>query len=355
MLLPWRYLPTSPLAVMKMVAESIRTGPYVITVLLMEQFAMIALASTIEPFREANWILGGNMYEIRVVSEDGNPVISSSGMSINVDAAMNDVNGGSMVIVCSSWDPHLYTTQKVVSWLRQQARQGVRLGGIETGTFVLASAGLLDGYRATIHWENLEGFIETFPKVKISKNIFEVDRSRFSAAGASAALDLMLYFIEEQHGAGIATAVADGFVYRRAREGQSQQRSDARERYNIKHPRLVRILEFLARNLDRHLDVAEMAQAENISDREVRRLFRAHLNSTPQAYHRSLRLHKARALLRQTTISVIDISICCGFSSSSDFSRAFKREFGLQPVGDRQQVYRADWVHDKHHSSAFGS
>jgi len=338
-----------------MVAEPARTGPYVITVLLMEQFAMIALASTIEPFREANWILGGNVYEIRVVSQDGNPVISSSGMSLNVDAAIGDVDGGAMVIVCSSWDPHRYTTPKIVRWLKKQARLGVRIGGVETGTYVLASAGLLDGYKATIHWENLEGFIETFPKVNISTNLFEVDRSRFSAAGASAALDLMLYFIEEQHGPGIATAVADGFVHRRAREGQSPQRADTRERFNIKHPRLVRILEFLARNLDRHLDVAEMAQAENISDREVRRLFSAYLNSTPQAYHRSLRLHKARALLRQTTISVIDISICCGFTSSSDFSRAFKREFGLQPVSDRQQVYRADWLHEQDRTGAVSS
>jgi AraC family carnitine catabolism transcriptional activator len=217
---------------------------------------------------------------------------------------------------------------------------------------VLARAGLLDGYRATIHWENLDGFVETFPKVKISNNIFEVDRSRFSAAGASAALDMALYFIEEEHGSGIATAVADGFLYRRAKEGHCQQRSDTRERLNFKHPRLVRILDFLGRHLDRHLDVAEMARSENITDREVRRLFSAHLDCTPQAYHRRLRLQKARSLLRQTTISVTEASICCGFSSSSDFSRAFKREFGLQPVNDRHQSYSADWLSDQASSSA---
>lgn len=335
-----------------MVVESARPEPHIITVLLMEQFAMIALASTIEPFREANWILGRNVYDIKVVSQDGKPVKSSNGMSINVDASIDEVGASSMVIVCSSWDPHLYTTSRVVSWLRKLARKGVRIGGVETGAFVLARAGLLDGYRATIHWENLDGFVEMFPKVKISNNIFEVDRSRFSAAGASAALDMALYFIEEEHGSNIATAVADGFLYRRAKEGHCQQRSDTRERLNVKHPRLVRILDFLGRHLDRHLDVAEMSQTENITDREVRRLFSAHLDCTPQAYHRRLRLQKARSLLRQTTISVTEASICCGFSSSSDFSRAFKREFGLQPANDRHQAYSADWLSDKNNALA---
>lgn len=308
---------------------------------------MIALASTIEPFREANWILGRNVYDINVVSQDGKPVKSSNGMSINVDASMAEVGASSMVIVCSSWDPHLYTTPEIVGWLRKLARQGARIGGVETGAFILARAGLLDGYRATIHWENLDGFAETFPKVKISNTIFEVDRSRFSAAGASAALDMVLYFIEEEHGSTIATAVADGFLYRRAKEGHRQQRSETGERLNVKHPRLVRILDYLSRHLDRHLDVAEMARSENITDREVRRLFSAHLDCTPQAYHRRLRLQKARSLLRQTTISVTQASICCGFSSSSDFARAFKREFGLQPANDRHQAYSAEWLGDK--------
>ncbi|WP_207936691.1 GlxA family transcriptional regulator [Pseudomonas sp. 51_B] len=326
-----------------MAVDISRREPCTITVLLLEQFAMIALASTIEPLREANWIVGGHAYDIKVVSHDGNAVTSSNGMSINVDGGIADVSASSMVIVCSSWDPHLYMTPAILAWLRKLARQGSRVGAVETGTYVLASAGLLDGHRATIHWENLEGFTESFPRVKISNGIFEVDRTRFSAAGASAALDMMLYMIEETHGPAIATAVADGFVYRRTRQASSPQRSGPQERLNLRQPRLTRILEFLSQNLDRHLDVAEMALVEQISDREVRRLFSVHLNSTPQAYHRRLRLEKARALLKQTMMSVTDISVCCGFSSSSDFSRAFKREYGVQPVGDRGATYHSDW------------
>lgn len=317
--------------------------PYVITILLLEQFAMIALASTIEPFREANWILGRQAYQVRMVSKDGGAVTSSNGMSISVDMSMDLASMSSMIIVCSSWDPHLYTTPEIISWLRLCARQGVRIGGVETGAFVLAKAGLLDGYRATVHWENMEAFIESFPKVKVTNSIFELDRSRFSASGASAALDMALYFIEEGHGSAVANAVADGFVYRRSREGSSQQRSDLRERLNVKHPRLIKILHYFDKNLDRHVDLSEVARNENVTEREIRRLFNLYLNDSPQAYHRKLRLEKARLLLRQTAASVTEVAVICGFSSSSDFSRAYKRKFGKQPVQDRNQPYSSDW------------
>lgn len=171
-----------------MTIEMQQQEPYLITVLILEQFAMITFASTIEPFREANWVVGRKVYQIKVVSHDGNPVRASNGISINVDASMESVSASPMVIVCSSWDPHLYTSPKICSWLKKLARQGAKVGGVETGAYVLARAGLLDGYKATIHWENLEGFVESFPLVKISANIFEVDRGRFSASGASAAL-----------------------------------------------------------------------------------------------------------------------------------------------------------------------
>lgn len=322
-----------------MTSETAQAEPYHITVLLLEQFAMIAFASTIEPFREANWIVGSKMYEIKVVSQDGNPVRASNGLSINVDGSMESVTSSPMVIVCSSWDPHLYTTQKMLSWLRKLARQGAKIGGVETGAYVLARAGLLDGYKATIHWENIESFIETFPQVRITANIFEIDRGRFSASGASAALDMMLHFIEVHHGASVASAVADGFIYSRVRQGENPQRLESSGRLNVTHPRLIRLLKFLDLNLDKHLDVAQMSMSEGVSDREVRRLFSLYLNVTPQAYHRSLRLQKARSLLRQTNISVTEVSVCCGFSSSSDFSRAFKREFGQQPAADRKEIH----------------
>jgi len=322
-----------------MTSDATRSEPYEITVLLLDQFAMIAFSSTIEPLREANWLMGEKVYEWKVVSQDGNAVRASNGISINVDGSIDDVKSAAMVIVCSSFDPHLYATPAVLNWLRKLARKGARVGGIETGAYVLAKAGLLDGYRATIHWEHSESITESFAKVLLTDNLFEVDRTRFTSSGALATLDMMLHFITLQLGGRVAAAVADGFVYSRARQGGSPQRPGPAERMNIYHPRLQRLLKFFNLNLDRHLHVAEMATSENITDREVRRLFSTYLKSTPQAYHRSLRLQRARLMLRQTDISVTETAVSCGFASSSDFARAFKREFGQHPGADRRVAY----------------
>ena len=316
--------------------------PLEVTVLLLEQFAMIAFSSTVEPLREANWVAGRKAYEWKVVSHDGRPVRASNGLMINVDGSIKDIEFSPIVIVCSSFDPHLYTTPGILTWLRKMARMGAHVGAIETGTYVLARAGILDNYRATIHWENTESFAEEFPKVRLTERIFEIDRRRFTASGAAAAMDMMLHFIAVQLGRNIALAVAEAFIYSWARDEKSRQKLGASERLHTRQPRLRRLLRLLDSHLDDRLDVNKMAASENISEREVRRLFRRYLGSSPQAYHRSLRLQKARLMLRQTSMSVSDVALSCGFASGSDFSRAFKREFGLRPLLDRGEVYSLD-------------
>ncbi len=316
--------------------------PYPVVVLLLEQFAMIAFTSTLEPLREANWVLQRRAFDWMVVSHDGRAVTASNGLSLNVDGSIQDVVDCAMVIVCSSFDPHLYITPKILAWLRKLDRQGAMIGGVETGAYVLARAGLLDGCRATIHWENAQSMIEAFPKVQLTGRIFEIDGRRFSAAGASAAMDMMLHFIGMRVGRHVAASVAEQFIYNRLRGSESPQRLAASERMNMRHPRLRRLLQFMDSHLHERLDIAAIAGAEKISERELRRLFRTHLDDSPQDYHRTLRLEKARLMLRQTDLSVTDIASGCGFASSSDFSRAFRRKFGCKPVDDRKEIYVLD-------------
>lgn len=316
--------------------------PYEVIILLLEQFAMIAFSSTVEPLREANSIAGSKAFAWKVVSEDGRPVRASNGLTVSVDGSIKDVAFCPMVIVCSSYDPHLYTTPATVAWLRKFARWGATIGGVETGAYVLARAGLLNHHRATIHWENSESFAAEFPKVQLTGRIFEIDRRRFSASGAAAAMDMMLHFITMKLGRRIACAVAEEFIYNRMREAQIPQRLEASERMNTRQPRLRRLLRLLDSHLYDRLDVTTMAASENISEREVRRLFHTYLGTSPQSYHRTLRLQKARLMLRQSELSVSDVAHSCGFASGSDFSRAFKREFGCKPLDDRSEVYFVD-------------
>jgi transcriptional regulator GlxA family with amidase domain len=291
--------------------------PFAITILLLERFAMITFSSTVEPLREANWVAGRRVFEWKVLSHDGQPVRASNGLAIQVDGSIKDVPDASTVIVCSSFDPHLYTTPRVIAWLRRLDRRGAYLGAVETGAYVLARAGLLDHRRATIHWENDESMMRQFPKVQLTGRIFEVDGRRFSASGAAAAMDMMLHLILTCVGREIALGVAEEFIYNRMRPAKVPQRLPASERMGARKPRLKRLLSRLDAHLDKRLDVAQMAAPEGVSEREVRRLFQNDLAISPKAYHRSLRLQKARAMLQQT-----DLPVSAGGHSTDRLSSA---------------------------------
>jgi transcriptional regulator GlxA family with amidase domain len=318
------------------------TAPQEIGILLLDQFSVISFSCTVEPLREANWVLQRKVYDWRVYSHDGKPVLASNGLSVNVHGSIDAVSACPMIIVCSSFDPHLYATKRVLSWLRKLARQGTVLGAVETGSWVLARAGLLNGYRATIHWENRASIDEVFPEVILTDNIFEIDRDRFSASGATAAMDMMLHFIGTQHGVTVASSVAEQFIYNRMRGSQAPQRVSTTQKYAFRHPKLRRLTELLDSQLERRVDVRELADTSGLSARQVHRLFKTHLGMSPQAYHRKLRLQRARDMLRQTELTVLEIAMASGFCSSSDFSRVYRRAFRQSPHQDRSFVYALD-------------
>jgi transcriptional regulator GlxA family with amidase domain len=317
-------------------------APQEIAILLLDQFSVISFSCTVEPLREANWVLKKKVYDWRAYSHDGRPVLASNGLSVNVHGSIDTVEACPILIVCSSFDPHLYATKKVISWLKKLARRGTMLGAVETGSWVLARAGLLNGYRATIHWENRASIAEVFPEVILTDNIFEIDRDRFSACGATAAMDMMLHFIKGHHGVAVASSVAEEFIYNRIRVPHAPQRLSTTQKYGFRHPKLRRLTELLDSQLERRVDVNELARTSGLSARQVHRLFKAHLDMSPQAYHRQLRLQRARGMLRQTELTILEIAMSSGFTSASDFSRAYRRAFQKSPNEDRVLVYALD-------------
>lgn len=316
--------------------------PQEIGILLLDQFSVMSFACTVEPLRETNWVLHKKAYDWRAYSHDGKPVLASNGVSMNVHGSIESVEACPILIVCASFDPHLYATKKVLSWLRKLARQGTMLGAVETGSWVLARAGLLNGYRATIHWENRASIAEVFPEVILTDNIYEIDRQRFSACGATAAMDMMLHFIRTRHGVAVASSVAEEFAYNRIRASQAPQRLSTTQRHGFRHPQLRRLTELLDSQLERRININELARTAGLSARQVHRLFKAYLEMSPQAYHRQRRLQRARDMLRQTELSVLEIALSSGFTSASDFSRAYRKAFRLRPNEDRAAVYALD-------------
>ena len=305
---------------------------------LAPEFSMIALFSAVEPLRVANRLSGRQLYDWRLFSVDGGPVIASNGMSLVVDAAISEVERFPAVVVCASFGVERHADRRVLAWLRRLDRQGSELGAIETGTYILARAGLLSGHRVTLHWENVPSFLEEFPDIEVTGELFEVHGKRFTCSGGTGALDLILNRISEHHGHKLAVAVSESLLHDRIRSRDDHQRMALELRLRVRNPALLRIVKAMETNLEEPLPLDDLAQIGTVSRRQLERLFRNLLGDTPSSYYLKLRLRHARHLLEHTSLSILDVSLASGFVSSPYFSRAYRAYFGLSPREDRRRL-----------------
>ena len=307
-----------------------------VSFLLIPNFSMSAFTAMLEPMRLANYSTGRTLYEWEILSRDGAPVTASNGIRVIADRGVADASRLDNVVVCSGLDAQLYHDNVVFGWLRRWAREGANVGAVCTGAHVLAHAGLLNGYRCTIHWENLESFREAFPDLDIQPELFEVDRDRFTCAGGVAASDMMLTEIARRHGAETAAAVSELFMHERIREGHDNQRLPLQARLRISHPRLIQAIAEMERNVEEALTREEIAARVGLSRRQLERLFRRYLNTSPARYYLRLRLERARLLLTQSTMPVTEIAFACGFTSASHFSKCYRDMFTRTPRDERR-------------------
>lgn len=310
--------------------------PQTIAFFLMPGFSAMGFISALEPLRVANRF-GGPLYRWQVLSLDGAAVQASNGMSVNADAALAQAEPASIVLVVAGFEPLAQATAKLFAALRRLDHSGVMLGGIDTGAMVLAEAGLLDGYRATLHWEALEAFKERYPRLVATQELFEIDRRRITCAGGTASIDLMLHLIGQAHGSELAVKVSEQFVLGRIRQRQDHQRLQIGARYGISNKKLIHAIGEMEKHLEPPLSTLELAAAIKVTRRQLERLFRAYLNETPSNFYVGLRLDKARQLLAQTDMSVTQVSLACGFELPSYFTRRYKLRFGNCPREERRQ------------------
>jgi transcriptional regulator GlxA family with amidase domain len=309
--------------------------PQQIAFLLVPNFSMIAFTSAVEPLRLANRASGKELYRWHLFSPDGKPVAASNGIALAPQGPVDGVLGFPTVILCSGIDGHLYEDRNVFATLRRAERQGADIGALCTGSHILARANMLNGYRCTIHWENLASFTENFPEVEATAELFEVDRNRFTCSGGTAALDMMLNMIGQQHGHELAAAVSEQFIHERIRDRHDHQRMALTARLGVRHPKLIQVIQSMEANLEEPLSRADLAQAAGLSSRQMERLFAKYLKKSPARYYVELRLNRARLLLLQTNMSVIDIALACGFVSASHFSKCYRDFFGKTPRRER--------------------
>lgn len=308
--------------------------------LLLNDFTLISLASAIEPLRMANRICRREEYTWATLSESGHAVSASDGLSVNVDCGIENedaLKGLDAIIVCSGTRVEKNTGRSVLVWLKSVNRQGVSLGAICTGSYVLAKAGLLDGYRCSIHWENMAALTDLFPRVAVSRYVFTIDRNRYTSSGGTAPVDMMLYLIRAQCGAEVSNGVAEQFIYERIRRSDDEQHVPLKHALGHRSEKLVVAAELMAANIKEPISQEGLASYVGLSRRQLQRLFQRYLFCTPSRYYRQVRLQRARQLLHQTNRSLVEISASTGFLSSSHFSKSFKKYYGHSPSVERQR------------------
>lgn len=300
-------------------------------------FGMLPFISAVEPLRAANRFSGRALYRWHLLGSDREAAVANNGMALAVNQGINDGGKFNRLIVCGPHDPLHYDDNRALRALRQFAASGTLMGALDTGSYLLAQAELIKRRRCTIHWENLPGFREAFPHILVSSELFEVDGGLFTCAGGTASLDMMLTIIRQDHGHTLALQVAELFIATRSRSAADPQRRGIVERSGIHHAGLVSCIELMEVNLEQPLGTAELAAMINLSARQLERLFRTHLQTTPTLFYQKARLRAGHELLRQTTLSVLEVASAVGFSSADYFSRRFRVLYGYSPTAARKR------------------
>ncbi len=296
---------------------------------------MMPFSAAIEPLRVANRMHGREVYRWTTLSKDGAPVAASCGTPVQVDGTLATCDQVDAIVVCAGINAYDHLDAGLAAQLRRLSRRDCLIGSVCSGSIMLAHAGLLDGRRCTGHWEDLETLAENFPALEVTKSIFEIDGSRFTCSGGTAPLDLMIHFIAKDFGRELAARVADQMLHHSARQAAEPQRLALSERTGVRHPRLLDVVAAMEANLENPLSLGELAAGAGLSLRQLERLFAAQLQIRPGLYYRSLRLQRARQLVQQTGLSMMQIAVATGFSSATHFAKAYGRVHGRPPSRDR--------------------
>lgn len=302
---------------------------------LLDNFTMLCFASALESLRIANRMAGKPLYSWMLAGEGGVEVTCSAGTTFRLDTDLTDMNRDDTLMICGGIDVQKSTTKRVLGWLRRESRKGLVVAGLCTAAYTLAKAGLLDGRKATTHWENQDSFTEEFDDVELTKSVFVIDGNRMTTAGGTSSIDLMLKLIADDYGDELANAVADQLIYTTIRTDQDTQRLSVPTRIGVRHPKLSQVIQMMEANIEEPISPSVLARDVGMSTRQLERLFRRYLNRSPKRYYMELRLQKARNLLLQTDMSVINVALACGFASPSHFSKCYRSHYETTPYRER--------------------
>ncbi|WP_374646843.1 GlxA family transcriptional regulator [Tabrizicola sp.] len=305
--------------------------PITVSFVLMRQFTMLAFTSAIEPLRVANQLAGQVLFRWHVFSEDGKPIACSNGVPLLPDGPLPPLAAPGYVLVCGGVEPDAACSPALTDWLRAQWRHGRIVGGLCTGAYALARAGILDRRRFTLHWENIRSFSELFPKLTPEWQVFCVDDRIVTCAGGVAAADLVLKLIDDHCGPELSQTVMNMCLLTRRRDEGDEQTTSLTSRLGSRNRHLLKAVNYIEQCIEDTFRIDDCAEHVGVSRRQIERLFQKNLGMTPLQYLNGVRLQHGRALLAETDMSVIDVAVACGYGSSAHFSKSFRKKFGISP------------------------
>lgn len=315
------------------------TTPQHIVFALVEDFTHIAFACAVDPLRIANLISGKELYRWSYASLDGAAARSSDGTQITVQHAFDNLPNCDRLFVLSGIGMQSQDHTILTTALRRKDRlTNTRIGALCSGSWVLAKGGFLNGRDAAIHWEYHDSFMEEFPEVNLVRNVFVADGKYPTASGGTATADLILHLIAEDHGRDLSVSVADQMVYNAVREATAAQKVSLQSRSGMRNPHLATAITRMRDHLDSPISPAVIARDLGISTRQLERLFGKYLNASPKKYYMEMRLERARNLLVQTEMSILDVALACGFESPGHFARVYRTAFGVTPMMQRGRL-----------------
>ncbi len=308
--------------------------------LLLPNTTMLAFSAAIEPLRISNQLARKQLFEWYVLTPTGAPVTCSNGIRIQADQPMRDLEQGAYTFVCSGTEPMSSFETSVLNWIRKQKAHGCDFGGICTGAFALAKAGLIGDKRFTVHWENRPGFCENFASMEPTQNLYEIDGKLSTCGGGHASTDMMLEVIEELFGNALAVSVSEMCLHRRVGESGSKQVSPVSPLLGTRNAKLIEAVQIMRDNIETPLSLEAVADQASLSRRHMERLFRQHANMSPGRFYNDLRLDRAFALLNETDLSVAEIAFASGFTSADRLSVHFRARYKISPHN-----FRRSWSH----------
>ena len=305
--------------------------------LLVPNYSMMAFSSAIEPLRMANYLSKQELYEWPIMTLDGNSVAASNGMKVQPDFSVEECPKLDAVFVCSGVNVADNYNRNLRQALVKFSNQKVAIGSLCTGAYLLARAGMLDGYKCTLHWENIAGMREEFPRLDVTQDLFVIDRDRYTCSGGSAAFDMMVQLMISSHPNTPSTEISDYFMWGRIRGNNDNQRMPLELQLGTTNAKLVEAVALMESNIEEPINLEELSHFVGVSRRQLERIFRKYLDCVPTRYYMNLRLKHAHKLLRQTNKSIIEVALACGFVSAPHFSKCYRELYGMAPQKERQK------------------